>query len=214
MDPKLGILLTILGVFVAVIVMVQRANRPQNAPRPATPSLDEQLALLDRAGLPLSPGVTRNDLTDFGPAETYEGDPWRLLLMTFGLSIDRPPHLPYCPRAHLIRTDDLETPEEYARQIAHLARVADVPFTTDTARGLTATLAGQGLDLPLKPKAGFADADAMEQVLEALRSALPPDEGLYFLDTHPQVIVLRLSRQGFELIDTRAPGLLRSDWPG
>ncbi|MGP6086939.1 hypothetical protein [Antarctobacter jejuensis] len=214
MDVKLGILLVILGLFVAIITAVHRANRP--APRrvqerPLGPSLDDQISGLARAELVLFPGVTRDDLIDFGPEETYRGDPWRLLLMTYAIRVDRPPHPPYCPRACRVCFDSLDSLDDFETAIKDLARVAEVPCEVERGDGLRLRIGGSVRALSPVLSERKMDFDTFQVVLDMLQEAMPEGRRLYGLDFHPQIAFYNLDDAGFELIEERFPGLLTED---
>lgn len=206
---KLLVIGIVLALFALAIRAVVRANRPAARPAPQreAPSLDDQLDLLAEAGLTLSPGVTRTDLTDFGPEETYRHDPWRLLLLTFAIRIDRPPHTPFCPRACLLQRDALDTPEALVDALRDLARAAGVDdrlHVTTTTDRLSYRLGDTARDI----SPDTAPDDILHTLLDDIGAALPAGRHLAFLDHDPQVAVFCLSEPGHTLIDTAAPGLL------
>lgn len=213
MDVKLGILLVILGLFALIIAAVNRANRP--APRPAPdrrpgPSLDEQIAGLALAGLELSPGVTRQDLIDFGPENTYRGDPWRRLLMTYATRVDRPPYPPCCPRACRVCLDGLDTLADFETAIKDLARAAGVPCDVLRAEGgrLRLRIGAAVDDLPPVLSGGQMDLDTLQTGMDVLQRAMPEGRHLYRLEFHPQIAFYSLDDAGYNRIADRCPGLL------
>ncbi|WP_420327964.1 hypothetical protein [Mameliella sp.] len=216
MGLKLVVILVVLGLFVAAIVAVQRANRPTarrlpgSAP-PEGPSLDEQMAVLARAGLHLSPGVTRADIIDFGPEETYRGDPWRLLLLTYTIRVDRPPHPPFCPRACLLQTDGFDSLQDYAEAISDLSRMAEVPCQVTVSDGLHLRFEDTAMTLAPSIGTGQVDRGVLTKVLHELMTRMPSDSGLYALDNFPQLALFHLDTAGFDLIDAIAPDLLSPD---
>ena len=206
---KLLVIGIVLALFALAIRAVIRANRPAARPAPQreAPSLDKQLDLLAEAGLTLSPGVSRADVTDFGPEETYRHDHWRLLLLTFAIRIDRPPHTPFCPRACLLQRDALDTPEALVDALRDLARAAGVDdrlHVTTTTDRLSYRLGDTVRDI----SPDTAPDDILHTLLDDIAAALPADRHLAFLDHDPQVAVFCLSEPGHSLIDTAAPGLL------
>lgn len=206
---KLLVIGIVLALFALAIHAVIRANRPAARPAPQreAPSLGEQLDLLAEAGLTLSPSVTRADVTDFGPEETYRHDPWRLLLLTFAIRIDRPPHTPFCPRACLLQRDALDTTEALAAALRDLARatgVDDSLHVTTTTDRLSYRLGDTVRDI----SPDTATDDKLHTLLDDIAAALPAGRHLAFLDHDPQVAVFCLSEPGHTLIDTAAPGLL------
>ncbi|MBY6118798.1 hypothetical protein [Mameliella alba] len=216
MGLKLVVILVVLGLFAAAIVAIHRANRPSPqrlpaAPPPEGPSLDEQIAGLARAGLHLSPGVTRADIIDFGPEETYRGDPWRLLLLTYSIPVDRPPHPPFCPRACLLQTDGFDSLQDYAEAVAELSRVAEVPCEVTVSDDLHLRFAETDLNLAPRIGTGQIDRDILRMILTALTDRMPGDSGLFALDNFPQIAVFHLEKAGFDRIDTLAPDLLSAD---
>ncbi len=206
---KLLVIGIVLALFALAIYAVIRANRPAARPAPQreAPSLDKQLDLLAEAGLTLSPGVTRADLTDFGPEETYRHDPWRLLLLTFAIRIDRPPHTPFCPRACLLQRDALDTPEALAAALRDLARATGVDDRLHVA--MTTDRLSYRLGDTVRDISPDTTTDhIVHTLLDDIAAALPADRHLAFLDHDQQVAVFCLSEPGHTLIDTAAPGLL------
>ncbi|EBA08264.1 hypothetical protein [Sagittula stellata] len=211
---KLAVIGVVLVGFALAIRAVIRANRPgaHPAPRPAAPSLGEQIGLLARAGLTLSPGVTRADLTDFGPEDTYRHDPWRLLLLTFAIRIDRPPHTPFCPAACLLRRDAFDAPQDFAdalRDVARAAGTADRLGQVNAADRLSYNLGGQSREISFDA----ATDDILRRVLDDIAALLPAGRHLAFLDNDPQVAVFCLTDAGHAMIETAAPGLLHRTPP-
>ena len=216
MGLKLVVILVVLGLFVAAIAAVHRANRPAArrgpaVPPPEAPSLDDQMTELARAGLHLSPGVTRADIIDFGPEETHRGEPWRLLLLTYSIRVDRPPHPPFCARACLLQTDGFDSLQDYAQAIADLSRVAEVPCEVAVSDGLRLRLGDAELDLAPRIGTGNVDRDVLRKIMQELTARMPGESGLYALDNFPQIAIFHLDRAGFDRIDAIVPELLSRD---
>ena len=115
---KLIVISIILAFFGAVLLVVQMNYRREMRDRETRlPTLDDQLDTLVRAGLPLTPGVTRATLLDWGPEDRYGHEPWRLLLLTLASAGED--GKPLSPRATMIDTSGPVPRADLARITGH-----------------------------------------------------------------------------------------------
>ncbi|KUF12772.1 hypothetical protein [Pseudoponticoccus marisrubri] len=183
---------------------------------PEGPSLEEQVALLARAGLPLAPGVTRADLLDFGPEESYRAEPWRLLLMTYAVrSEPEAAPRPFCDRAVLVDLSHAPGQGDHATLAAQLAGIAGlgprlrgaVEAETPGGRVLSYRLDGVPRQHRAEGRGPWLD-DALIDAIAADLAPLMVPRALHALDNDLQRMFYALTPAGAALIEAEAPGLL------
>lgn len=122
---KLIVIGIILGFFGVVLLVVQHNYRREMRDRATrVPTLDDQLDVLTRAGLPMAAGLSREDLLAWRPEQSYRHDPWRLLLLTLACRADD--GRPLSPRAALVDMTGPVPTEELARITGHRPEPTDL----------------------------------------------------------------------------------------
>lgn len=211
MDFKLIGFGLVFGIAALVIYSARRANSPE-ARRKAGPSLDTQIGTLAEMGLPLSHGLTRDDLLAWGPEKTYCADPWRLILMTYASPADHRDDRPFCPHAAMIDMEGADDQNSYATLVQTLARVAGLSDRLhdvgSDGQSLTYRLDETSQDMRLDKNRDWFDQDALERVTRYIETLLPEGTHLWALENGQALAVFRLSDTDAQRLNSYRPGLL------
>ncbi|MEQ5869898.1 hypothetical protein J4E08_08290 [Sagittula sp. NFXS13] len=161
----IGILMVFFGAVFALIHFNYRREMRDRAQR--LPTLDDQIDVLTRAGLTISPGLGRDDFLAWGPEHSYAHDPWRLILLTLACRTEQPEGRPFSPRAALLDTTAAVDTKELARVTGHTtqattldAALADCAAHVSEGSGLYTLENGTDLAVFVLPDQGAAQINA------------------------------------------------------
>ncbi len=189
-------------ILIDVVARLQKPRRPAPSKHPtpgvpapperasrSRPTLEEQVAALRDAGMPLNPYVTIDDLLHSWPREEYEDGSYHCLIFMYGSEIEREPwgrHI--SAYAWNFDTECIEGPGSYVRIVQELARIAGattlITNVTDNIdmSAPTATLSynvrGVPRTLTLRIDNDWADPEAAASVMQDIEKAV--DDGRRF----------------------------------
>ena len=225
-------LLLIVALLAVAAWFLSRPRRPApDAARPDRPApdaseeatqgapLEDQIALLSRAGLDLAPGASRATLTESWPEAEYEADPYRLLLHAYASEIEAEPWgRPTCDRAFMLDMECIEGDGSYEsilRSIARAAGLSDRVHMVEDRVDLDAERAELRYRLgdisrDLRPRVtdDRADPETVTQIVDDCEALMPEGAHLWFLDNGQAVGIFGLEDAGAALIEQARPGTL------
>ncbi|MBG0831453.1 hypothetical protein HS041_27275 [Planomonospora sp. ID67723] len=107
-------------------------------------TLEDQLAALARIGIALAPGRTVQELLHSFPRESYEGEPFTLLLFVLGIEVEAEPWgRRFCDRVWNFDTECVEGPGAYVEIARQLCRIAGRPDALTDVRDHVDLATGQ-----------------------------------------------------------------------
>ncbi|MFW2542996.1 hypothetical protein ACN2XU_10160 [Primorskyibacter sp. 2E107] len=192
-------------------------ERPPVSRREQGPPLDAQMRRLGEAGLPLSEGLDRDDLLEWGPESTYRADPWRLILMTYASPADHRDDRPFCPCAGMIDTECADHPRACADLVRDLARIAslqselhDVAIDMDRGAGqFSYRLGHHHRQLVPHPDGDWLDPEILDRMVSDFDARLPSGTHLWMMENGQSLAIFRLPDTEAAGLNALRPGLLR-----
>lgn len=177
-------------------------------------TLEEQLKVLEKIGLSLDEGVTIKDMLYSFPEETFQENPFELVLFLFGSEIEREPWgRRFSNQVWSFDIECIHGPGSYVEILKELARLAgkesalrDLSDHIDFADGegwLRYTLDGVTHTIAVEVDDDWADTFALAEVMEALE-----DEGHRFValeNGNQGLIVLYLNEDQMERLIALLP---------
>lgn len=212
-----GIILGFFGVVIAVIHTNYRREMRDRATR--APTFDDQLDTVIRAGIRLTPGVSRDDILHSFTAAQYEANPYALLLFILGQEVERAPWgRKFSPDALTVDMEGITGPGSYAALVNGLARMAGVAEGVtrvsdeiDRAAGrasLRYTVGGRAVVLTPTWQDDWIDPATLATILGDIAPLIPAGRGLWSRDNGQQRNWFCLSDAGAERINRARPGVL------
>ena len=180
-------------------------------------TLEEQLQKLAAIGLPLSDGVTVDDLLYSFDRASYERKPFDLLLFILGAEVERAPWgRPVCARAWNFDTECIYDSGAYVRIVERLCRVAGAPDRLTDIRDhvdldageawLEYRVDGRVQRWTVEVNRDWADLMTVYYVMEHLER---DGHRFYYKDNGQAMVLFYLDEAGFQAIEALAPGVLQ-----
>ncbi len=216
-------------VFCIAALVIYAANRANRASSPAArqsteikpaPSLEDQLAHFNKAGIVLADGITAQTLLEDQSEAHFKEQPYQNLLWTLGVETDvqgdwrRVSH-----NVLALDTECIEDHGDYARIVTDLAALAgihdqltklydEVDIQAGHAR-LGYTLDMVTRDLSPKVEDDWLDIDTLTRIIMDIDAVTAPSFHIWYAEDGQALVLTGLTDDGAALINAAQPGLLR-----
>jgi hypothetical protein len=168
----------------------------------SAPTFDSQLKTFQELGFTLHDGVELSDLDRWGGREAFEQEPFKLMYITLGGTLEREPFSPLCDRCWHFDTEAIEDHGSYVEIMRNLARVSRGAISFDELEdfvdieeekaSVSFTLGGKRYDWDLAVDDDWVDPSLFSRVVELTEQLGLAGRFTYF-DTGGQDLVI-----GFE----------------
>lgn len=180
------------------------APRSQTAPDTSLVSLEQQIAALRDAGLPLNPAVTVDDLLHSFPRAEFEGAPYGLLLFMYGVEIEREPSGRYISDyAWNFDHECIEGPGSYVFIVKEFARltgienlVTDVTDRVDMnapAASVSYAVRGARRSFEMNIRNDWVDADGAAAIMHDIAGAVGDGRRFWGADNGQATVLFFIS---------------------
>lgn len=181
--------------------------------------LEEQIAALAAAGLPLNPGVGVDDLLHSFPREEFESNAFILLLIMYGMEIEKPPYgRRFCDRAWDFDTECIVGDGSYVSIVRDLAAitgaseiVSSVSDTVDISKGaarLTYTIGTCTRAIEPVVQDDWADPATVETIMDDIAAAIGDDRWFWAVDNGQASTVFFLPAAIADRVNALRPDVL------
>jgi hypothetical protein len=165
-----------------------------------TMKLEEQLAKLSEFGLPLNDGITIDDVLYSFDRESYEKDPFDLILFILGVDVEREPwDRHFCPRAWNFDTECICAEGDYSRIVRRLGEISGKTqaidnitdrFSPSSKKNLIEyTINGARRRFDISVNGNWADMETLHKVMRDMET---DDCHFYFKDNGQAMILYYL----------------------
>lgn len=181
--------------------------------------LEDQIAALAAAGLPLNPGVSIDDLLHSFPREEFESDAFILLLIMYGMEIENPPYgRRFCDGAWDFDTECIVSDGSYVAIVRDLAAITGAPEivsavsdSVDLIKGaarLTYTIGTRTRVIAPVVQDDWADPATVETIMDDIAAAIGDGRWFWAVDNGQASTVFFLPAAIAERVNALRPDIL------
>lgn len=217
-----------MGLISAVLSLVGCSDESVNGQSIDTPpkvdkrviSFEKQLETFKRLGFKLNPGISISDVDRWGRTNNFEEEPFKLLYITLGQTIEREPWTPLTDRVWDFDTEAIEDHGAYVEIMKNLERITrgEIKFVNlkdyvdveNKKAWVSFSIGGRSYEWNLKVDDDWADPELFSKVVELTRTLKTKGKFTYF-NTGGQDAVIGFETPGSRDSIINATGL-KIEW--
>ena len=184
-----------------------------------TPNLETQIETLNKLGLKLKPGISKNDVLDGWSIEDFENQPYSFLLYVMGTEVSKNGSWQFLSNSTWdFDTEYIHGNGSYVSLVNNLARLTDNPdliigvkdtfeFSKKTAT-VTYNVRGETRRAKVKVRSDWVDPNFIDKILKEITAASNDGRRFYGRDNGQAITLTFIDPQTKAKIDQLTPGTL------